>query len=165
MSLPTLEHVLAYENPAVLKLYEQNHPNHALPAEAAFQEVLKYLWLTQKHAQDVRDNPKDATLPRNCIMLRSMQEIDDMWHEFILFTEDYTAFCERFFGRYIHHLPNIFDNMPMPRDEESAEIARLLPYIFDHLGEATMRTWFAPYLIGGGELPPAPPDASASVPA
>ncbi|HET6345925.1 MAG TPA: hypothetical protein VFH51_13395 [Myxococcota bacterium] len=150
MALPSLERVLAYENPAVLKLYRQNHPNPALPAEAAFQEVLKYLWLTQKHAHDVQTNPGDPSLPRNCIMLCSMQEIDDMWHEFILFTEDYTAFCQGTFGRYIHHLPNIFENSPRPREEETAEIARLLPYIFDHLGEATLRTWFAPYLAAAG---------------
>jgi hypothetical protein len=69
-----------------------------------------------------------------------------MWHEFILFTEDYSEFCQTFFGRYIHHLPNVFENRPMPRDEEVREIRRLLPYIYDHLGEETMRIWFATYL-------------------
>ena len=146
MSLPTLSQVLEYKNAAVLKLYQQNYPKHSLPADVAFREVLKYLWLTQKHAHDVKSNPDGANLPRNCIMLRSMQEIDDMWHEFILFTEDYTDFCQRTFGHYIHHLPNIFDNMPMERDAEMNEIAKLLPYIFDNLGEDTMRIWFATYL-------------------
>lgn len=148
MLLPTLSRVLEYKHAAVLKLYEQNHPNHALPADVAFREVIKYLWLTQKHAEDVRLHPADSTLPRNCIMLRSMQEIDDMWHEFILFTEDYTAFCQGYFGHYIHHLPNIFDNMPMERDDEMNEVAKLLPYIFDNLGEETMRIWFSTYLRG-----------------
>jgi hypothetical protein len=31
---------------------------------------------------------------------------DDFWHEFILFTKDYFAFCGKHFGRYIHHQPN-----------------------------------------------------------
>jgi hypothetical protein len=146
MSLPTLENVLEYKNAPVLKLYIEKYPNHSLSAETAFREVLKYLWLTQKHAQDFEQNPDDPALPRNCSMLMSMREIDDMWHEFILFTEDYQEFCTRYFGTFIHHLPNIFDNAPMSREEEQLEISRLLPYIYDHLGEETMRIWFARYL-------------------
>lgn len=30
---------------------------------------------------------------------------DKFWHEFILFTAEYSAFCERHFGRFIHHQP------------------------------------------------------------
>lgn len=32
--------------------------------------------------------------------------IDECWHNFILFTQDYITFCETYFGRYIHHQPN-----------------------------------------------------------
>jgi len=31
--------------------------------------------------------------------------IDEAWHAFILFTEDYENFCKEFFGRFIHHRP------------------------------------------------------------
>jgi hypothetical protein len=152
MNLPELNVVLEYENPRVLKLYEQNHSQNNLSAKIAFTETLKYLWLTQRHAQDLKENLDPATLPRDVIMLRSMREIDEMWHEFILFTEDYSDFCQRYFGRYIHHLPNVFDNMPMTKEEEEEEISKLLPYIYDHLGEDTMRIWFATYL-GDPALP------------
>lgn len=30
---------------------------------------------------------------------------DDLWHEFILDTKSYHAFCERAFGGYFHHIP------------------------------------------------------------
>jgi hypothetical protein len=33
------------------------------------------------------------------------EKIDTAWHYFILFTKDYAAFCNRFFGRFIHHQP------------------------------------------------------------
>lgn len=145
MSLPSLSEVLEYKNSAVLKLYIANYPNNILSAESAFEEMLKYLWLTQKHELDLKNNP-DGNLPNECIMLRSMREIDEMWHEFILFTQDYTDFCLKYFGDYIHHLPNIFDNAPLPIEERNEQISRLLPYIYDNLGEATMRTWFASYL-------------------
>jgi hypothetical protein len=146
MQLPELNTLLEYKNPAVLKLYNQNYPNNSLPAEQAFAEVLKYLWLTRKHALDQEQNPEDPELPFRCTMLMSMQEIDQMWHEFILFTEDYTEFCDKYFGSYMHHLPNIFDNMPLPRDEVEMEVSKLLPYVYDNLGEDTLRVWYATYL-------------------
>lgn len=31
---------------------------------------------------------------------------DDAWHAFVLCTKDYAEFCERFFGRMIHHYPD-----------------------------------------------------------
>lgn len=33
------------------------------------------------------------------------QAVDDAWHEFILFTRNYQAFCQRAFGRFLHHTP------------------------------------------------------------
>ncbi len=32
--------------------------------------------------------------------------VDEAWHEMILMTREYTAFCERAFGRYLHHNPD-----------------------------------------------------------
>lgn len=146
MKLPTLEELLAYKNPAVLKLYVQNYPNNKLSAEAAFSEILKYLWLAKNHQMQQQSDVVDDTLPDRCVMLQSMREIDEMWHEFILFTKDYSDFCQQYFGEYMHHMPNVFDNMPISREKETEEIEKLLPYIYDNLGEDTMRIWFADYL-------------------
>lgn len=33
------------------------------------------------------------------------QVVDDLWHEFILYTRNYQTFCNRAFGRYLHHTP------------------------------------------------------------
>jgi hypothetical protein len=146
MHLPDLRQLLRYENPAILKLYRQNYPNNSLTAEEAFTEVLKYLWLCRKHELDyphLQDNPH---FPDQCFMPRSMREIDEMWHEFILFTQDYSDFCDHYFESYMHHLPNIFDNMPRPRDIVEREVEKLLHYIHQHLGEETVKVWFASYL-------------------
>ncbi|HEY6096080.1 MAG TPA: hypothetical protein VIU93_14110 [Gallionellaceae bacterium] len=40
------------------------------------------------------------------------QVVDDLWHEFILFTRLYQNFCQRAFGRYLHHTP--VEVMPTP---------------------------------------------------
>ena len=31
--------------------------------------------------------------------------VDQAWHEFILFTREYAAFCQKAFGEFIHHVP------------------------------------------------------------
>jgi hypothetical protein len=33
------------------------------------------------------------------------QAVDELWHEFILYTRDYEQFCKRAFGRFMHHTP------------------------------------------------------------
>lgn len=32
--------------------------------------------------------------------------VDAVWHQFILFTKQYHAFCEEYLGFYLHHSPN-----------------------------------------------------------
>ena len=33
------------------------------------------------------------------------QVVDDLWHEFILYTKNYEQFCDKAFGRFLHHTP------------------------------------------------------------
>lgn len=35
------------------------------------------------------------------------QVVDDLWHEFILYTRNYHHFCRHAFGRYLHHTPAV----------------------------------------------------------
>ena len=35
------------------------------------------------------------------------QAADDLWHEFILYTKSYDAFCGRAFGPFLHHTPAV----------------------------------------------------------
>jgi hypothetical protein len=35
------------------------------------------------------------------------QAVDDLWHEFILYTKAYDAFCQQAFGRFLHHTPAV----------------------------------------------------------
>ena len=41
--------------------------------------------------------------------------VDEAWHEFILDTLTYTAFCEKAFGSYLHHTPDEAMGTPMAR--------------------------------------------------
>ena len=33
------------------------------------------------------------------------EDIDEIWHNFILFTGDYSDFCKKFVGTFLHHQP------------------------------------------------------------
>jgi hypothetical protein len=35
------------------------------------------------------------------------QVVDDLWHEFILYTRHYDDFCKQAFGRFLHHTPAV----------------------------------------------------------
>jgi len=44
------------------------------------------------------------------------RRIDEVWHQFILFTHEYTSFCDRYFGALLHHYPS---NAPGMDDKDA----------------------------------------------
>jgi len=144
--LPTLESLMEYTNPHVLDRYSKDHPNNKLTNKEAFADLMKYFWLCQKHKIDSDNFPDNEDLKFVCAVHKEMKEMDDMWHTFLLFTMDYADYCEKYFGEFIHHMPTT-DDEEMPTDEEfSTDLTRYLSYIYDQLGEETVRSWFAPLL-------------------
>jgi hypothetical protein len=84
---------LAYQAPFVTeKLVKARVAQSAEEAEALFLEAKRYIVLAQS------DDAK--------IWQMHSLRVDEAWHQFILFTAQYSAFCQRFFGRYIHHSPS-----------------------------------------------------------
>ena len=47
-------------------------------------------------------------------------EVDEIWHNFILFTREYAEFCNRVCGHMIHHRPNTSLRPELPRISVSA---------------------------------------------
>jgi len=80
--------------------------------------------------------------------------VDVAWHEMILMTRTYTAFCERAFGHYLHHSPDAVMDEPM-RDSLSRTLEVLdarsaspaaVPLLFtidDELGLENGYSWAA----------------------
>jgi len=97
------EAVLSYEAPFLIeKLLKERIVGTQEEGEALFAEVKKYLVMC-KAAPDVLWNVYSA-------------RVDKVWHEFVLFTREYAGFCQRLFGRYLHHSPS---NAPKPKGETS----------------------------------------------
>src|SRR4051794_8423998 len=38
--------------------------------------------------------------------------VDDLWHELVLHTREYAAFCDAAFGRFLHHVPDSAASTP-----------------------------------------------------
>lgn len=144
--LPELQTVLAYRNPLVLTYFRNNFPHLADQAERLFDEMLKFLWLTAKHEDDLQRQPNDERLQFFFVMHEEMRDIDNMWHAFILNSRPYSEFCQTFFGRYLHHEPNVMESFEQTPDEFAADLEKLLSYTYDELGAETVRFWFAPHL-------------------
>ena len=82
-----------------------------------------------------------------------LELIDEMWHCFLMFTREYTAFCHDYLGRVIHHVPMTshellsFESVRATDPERAKkirqdEIRPQLGYLYDLLGPETLRRWY-----------------------
>ncbi|KYF79624.1 hypothetical protein BE17_46805 [Sorangium cellulosum] len=84
--------LFAYRAPFVIsKLLMNKTVATEHEAEVLFRELARYLWLVES----------DRTRAYPMFSLR----VDEAWHQFVLFTIEYADFCQRFFGRFLHHAP------------------------------------------------------------
>jgi hypothetical protein len=88
----TVFDALAYEAPFLTeKLVKEQIVETPEEAATLFGEVKRYLILAFT----------DETVSWEMYSRR----VDEVWHQFVLFTREYVAFSTRYFNRYIHHNP------------------------------------------------------------
>jgi hypothetical protein len=92
---------LAHEAPYLIeKLVKNRVVDSAEEGRALFLEVKRYLVLNQ--------------IDRTRIWKMYSLRVDEAWHQFILYTAEYVAFCQRYFGRYVHHRPSNAPDTGLP---------------------------------------------------
>ncbi len=85
---------------AVLGRFRQKHPDLNSAQEKLVRDGLQqYFQICQ------RARGRFVSMPS--------QVVDDLWHDFILFTRHYRHFCDQAFGRFMHHTP--VEAMPTPQ--------------------------------------------------
>lgn len=141
--LATLDEVLAYEHPAVVRRFKKEHPAHADRAETIFKDLMRFFWCSKRHYLDKTANPSNESLQFTFIMDEDMRIIDQMWHVFLLYTQDYMDYCERYFKEYLHHLPDIVPTFEAGSFDFETNLVKFLDYTYEHLGEEVVRRWFA----------------------
>lgn len=83
--------ILAFEHPQLLKKLERKLGLTSEQAKELFLELMNFLLLCATTTGSHEPTPR----------------VDEAWHEFILYTADYAAFCEVYAGFFIHHRPAI----------------------------------------------------------
>jgi len=146
-----LEEILKYKNPHVLDNFIKFHPHLNVPVEKApiiFEDLIRYLWLSATISEKAEKNPEwDAP---TITISHSMTVIDQMWHTFVLFTEFYADFCQKYFGNFVHHPPPAkkwIANTKKLGAEEAGKIMvdELLACIMEYLGPEVTIRWFEEY--------------------
>lgn len=134
-SLASLEAILSYTNEDVIDRFLSLYDMEESEAISIFEETKKWLWLSSKGIHFVIDD--------------SLLIIDEMWHNFILFTKEYEAFCFQYFGRYIHHQPSTkkekekwFEDVDKSLSAYKKKLKIQYGQIYDHLGEETLHKWY-----------------------
>ncbi|WP_133295630.1 hypothetical protein [Burkholderia reimsis] len=69
--------------------------------------------------------------------------IDDLWHDFILFTKTYTDFCQSVAGKYIHHKSRMPGASRSEADVDAMHAAFLADYKNVFAEEAPAQYWSA----------------------
>ncbi len=100
-------------------------------ARAIFVETLKLLWLA-------------GTSKEPLTILVQLKVLDEMWHAFILHTDDYARFCRAHFGRFLHHDPETRTRRGVSLVSED-EVERIVARVYFTLGKRTAQRWFETY--------------------
>jgi hypothetical protein len=91
--------ITSYRFPTELtRRFREKHPQLTLDQSARVFEGLRQYFLACLAAQT-------GGIANQCGM--PSKAVDDAWHEFIVMTRDYDAFCQGAFGKYLHHTPKL----------------------------------------------------------
>lgn len=145
--LCTLQEIKNYKNPPVVRRFQKEHPEKADRAEQIFTDLMLFFWGTKKHNQQQKGDPNCENLQFFFIMDEDMREIDQMWHVFLLYTRDYFDFCQKHFGEFLHHQPDLVPKFEKQGFEFELNLERFLNYNYEVFGEEVIRRWFSASLI------------------
>lgn len=143
----TLEQALAYQNPNVLYKFMENFNVTFDEAELLFTEVKRYLWFGVNIAKWQK---REIPLPP------PFNALDEMWHTFILFTEEYCDYCYSLYGQYLHHKPYTKEEKDQKHqaylndhtayyEQKKTDLKNLYTAIYETLGEDILMKWRVEY--------------------
>ena len=112
----------------VVRRIAQEHHVRRATAQRWFDELVRFLDLAARSEEP----------------LAPSKRVDRAWHEFVLHTRDYAAFCEERYGFFLHHDPH-------PRPDSTAYM-RTYDALQASGARPDRRIWPNPYatFVGGG---------------
>lgn len=140
----SVDRALKYQNDEVIYRFLMLWEVSFAEAQDLFLETKKWLWLCAQ--------PEKQRLGITAPLLI----IDEMWHNFLLFSRDYTEFCHDCFGRYIHHAPTPHSEKEEYKKQYESALSDLAEknmqeqieqykLIYQKLGVETLIKWYLEY--------------------
>ena len=137
----TLQEIIEYKNEDVLSRFTDLLAVSEGEAADIFTETKKFLYLSMQ---------PNVFIPDELLIL------DEMWHNFILFTRVYQEFCLSYFGVFLHHIPAskaekqlqeqaYVLNPDQAKREFEGRLSKLISITYDQMGEDTVMKWFQVY--------------------
>jgi hypothetical protein len=80
--------------PGLLQKLAEHHPGLARKDTALVSRGLRQFFIAH-----LMSGKRFVSMPSRAV--------DDLWHEFILYTREYKQFCRRAFGSFLHHTPAV----------------------------------------------------------
>ncbi|MCK9798850.1 hypothetical protein M1B34_14255 [Pseudomonas sp. MAFF 302030] len=141
--LPAL---LKYKNEDVVLKFCKEWDVSQTEAEDIFEDTKKFLYLAAHCKADCF----------SASIYHQFQIIDEMWHSFLQFTDQYADFCEAYLGGFLHHFPFsrslLREQMKLlARTQQTfasykqETFARQLAKTKDLLGDDTLIKWYGEY--------------------
>jgi hypothetical protein len=134
----SLKEILAYRNVRIIRGFLRDYDLPPAETRMLFREMLKLLWITERYG---------GRFP----IWAQWVPLDHMWHWFVLHTEDYAEFCQRYFGRMLHHDPETRGtrlNRGLQSGDEAAcaeyerQLNKAVETVWAELGARTANRWF-----------------------
>jgi hypothetical protein len=150
MNQRTLNKILKYENEEIIAKFVKNFGIPKSTAKVIFKDMLRFLYLSQRE-EYLTKVKKKKDVP-SVAMLEWFLVVDEMWHTFVLYTSEYAAFCNKYFGEFINHIPT-----PILKNENDADlhdlsdaeyeeyIQKLIVFTANELGVDVADRWFIQY--------------------
>ncbi|MGU7773922.1 hypothetical protein ACV229_27555 [Burkholderia sp. MR1-5-21] len=135
-----------YEHEGVIGKFRDEWDVEEAEALDIFSEMKKFLFVSE-YAQ------------KQCVEFEIDEPIlmiDKMWHHFILFTNDYEKFCNRFFGKMLHHIPFCSAHLTQKiqilsrngitlNDHKLDRLEKQLQVVSLTFGSETLKKWYVEY--------------------
>ena len=142
--MPSLAEALAYQNDDIPARFLDEWSIELPAARELFDDVKRFLFLCEQ------PDAHDSTIHGPLVI------IDEMWHNFVLFTREYTDYCMSVYGHYQHHGPTTqaeslaldaeFASRPDEARRDLVERrARQREAVVRHLGVETLLRWYVDY--------------------
>ncbi|REE96957.1 hypothetical protein [Thermomonospora umbrina] len=109
------------------------HPVTRPYAERMMGQALVFLIA---HAKTLHDSEGDRS---QWLRIAPSRAVDPAWHAFILRSKAYVEFCDRYAGRYMHHLPVMDDDI-----RSGAALERAVPLMEATGYQVDMEFWNDP---------------------